>query len=202
VDDIIVASSSSFAVDALLCDLREDFALKDLGGLHYFQGNEVHKMRDGLLLTQEKYATELLEKANMKNCKSVSTRLPTAEKLSIEGGVLLEHEDSMRYRSIVGALQYLTLTRPYIAFSVNKVCPFLHAPTTLHWCAVKRILRYICGTAEMGLKLIKNKSVLISAFSDADWVGSVDDRKSTGGFVVFFGLNLISWCARKQKTVS
>jgi hypothetical protein len=81
VDDIIVASSSSFAVDALLRDLREDFALKDLGGLHYFQGNEVHKMRDGLLLTQEKYATELLEKANMKNCKSVSTQITNSREV-------------------------------------------------------------------------------------------------------------------------
>jgi hypothetical protein len=70
-------------------------------------------------------------------------------------------------------------------------------PTTLHWCAVKRILRYIHGTIQLGLKLVKDKSTLVSAFSDADWAGCVGDRKSTGGFALFFGSNLISWYARK-----
>jgi hypothetical protein len=80
VDDIIIASSSSTTVDILLKDLREEFALKDLGELHYYLCVEVHKMKDSLLMTQEKYATELLERANMKNCKSVSTMLLALEK--------------------------------------------------------------------------------------------------------------------------
>jgi hypothetical protein len=137
VDDIIIASSSSTTVDILLKDLREEFALKDLGELHYYLCVEVHKMKDSLLMTQEKYATELLERANMKNCKSVSTLLLALEKKSIEGGVLLDSEDSTRYKSIVGALQYLTLTRPDIAFAVNKVCQILHSLTTLHWCDIE-----------------------------------------------------------------
>jgi histone deacetylase 1/2 len=103
---------------------------------------------------------------------------------------------------MVGALQYLTLTRPDIAFAVNKVCQFLHAPTTVHWSAVKRILRYIRGTIGYGLDIRSSKSMLVSAFSDADWAGCVDDRRSTGGFAVFLGDNLISWTARKQPTVS
>jgi histone deacetylase 1/2 len=111
-------------------------------------------------------------------------------------------DDSTRYRSIVGALQYLTLTRPDIAFSVNKVCQYLHSPTTVHWTAVKRILRYIKGTVSLGLSFKRSFSTLVSAFSDADWAGCVDDRGSTGGFAVFFGPNLISWSARKQATVS
>jgi hypothetical protein len=95
-----MASSSSTAADTLLQELRGEFALKDLGELSYFLGIEVNKVRDGLLLTQGKYASELLEKARMMNCKSVST-LSTSENLSIEGGVLVGPEDSMRYRSIV-----------------------------------------------------------------------------------------------------
>jgi hypothetical protein len=71
----------------------------------------------------------------------------------------------MKYRSVIGALQYLTLTRPDIAFFVNKVCQFLHAPTTLHWCAVKRILSYIRGSIQLGIKFIKDKSSLLSAYS-------------------------------------
>ena len=82
----------------------------------------------------------------MKDCKPCSTPLSTTEKLSLHEGELLSPEEGKKYRSIVGALQYLTLARPDISFSVNKVCQFLHAPTSLHWIAVKRILRYIQGS--------------------------------------------------------
>jgi histone deacetylase 1/2 len=128
--------------------------------------------------------------------------LSTADKLSLKDGDPLGPEDTTNYRSIVGALKYLTLTRPDISFSVNKVCQYLHAPTTSHWTAVKRILRYIQGTLQLGLTFHRSSSTLLSAFSDADWAGDLDDRCSTGGFAIFFGPNLISWSARKQATVS
>jgi histone deacetylase 1/2 len=202
VDDIIVTSSSDKAVTTLLKDLGASFALKDLGDLHYFLGIQVEKTRNGIILTQEKYAIDLLIKVGMQGCKSAPTPLSSTEKLSITDGDPLGQEDSTRYRSIVGALQYLTLTRPDIAFSVNKVCQFLHAPTSVHWTAVKRIFRYLKDTASLGLTFTKSSSTLVSAFSDADWAGCLDDRRSTGGFPVFFGSNLISWCAKKQVTVS
>jgi histone deacetylase 1/2 len=115
---------------------------------------------------------------------------------------VLGPEDATRYRSIVGALQYLTLTRPDISFSVNKVCQYLHSPTLVHWTTVKRILRYLKYTLGIGLKIQKSPSMLVSAFSYADWVGCLDDRRSTGGFAIFLGYNLISWSFRKQSTVS
>jgi hypothetical protein len=105
-------------------------------------------------------------------------------------------------QSIVGALQYLTLTRPDISFVVNKVCQFLHAPTMVHWAAVKRILRYLKNSTRIGLKISKCRTLLVSGFSDADWVGSLDDRRSTGGYAIFLGTNLVSWSARKWNTVS
>ena len=111
-------------------------------------------------------------------------------------------EDSVKYRSLVGALQYLTLTRPDISFAVKKVRQFLHTLTTVHYSAVKRILRYVQGTINLGLRFGVSRSMIVSAFSDADWAGCVDDRRSTGGFAVFFRDNLISWSARKQPTVS
>jgi histone deacetylase 1/2 len=125
-----------------------------------------------------------------------------SEKLSKIAGDLLSDEDATRYKSIVGALQYLTITRPDLAFAVNKVCQYLHSPTTEHWTAVKRILRYVRGTSNVGLKIMKSPSLMLSAFSDADWAGDVDDRRSTGGFAIFCGPNLISWSARKQATSS
>jgi hypothetical protein len=202
VDDIIVASSSVDATRALLRDLEAEFALKDLGDLHYFLGIEVKRNSDGLLLSQQRYATDVVKRANMWHCKPVDTPISATEKLSLTEGEALGEEDSTKYRSIVGALQYLTLTRPDLSFSVNKVCQFLHKPATVHWGAVKRIIRYVKGTLTMGLQLRRSTSTLVSAFSDADWAGCVDDRQSTGGFAVFFGPNLVSWSARKQPTVS
>lgn len=168
VDDIIVASSSQAAVDALLRDLDKEFAIKDLGELSYFLGIQVQRKNGDLLMNQERYATEILQRTNMQMCKPVATPLPTTEKLSLQSGSSLGSEDSTRYRSIVGAFQYLTLTRPDISFSVNKACQFLHSPTSQHWEAVKRILRYVKGTISLGLKIRKSDSNLVSAFADAD----------------------------------
>jgi histone deacetylase 1/2 len=201
VDDIIVASSSSEGA-CLLKALKSDFALKDLGDLHYFLGIEVTKLRDDILLSQTKYSNDILRRTCMMNCKLANTPMTTTEKLSSYEGTPLSIKDSTKFRSIVGALQYLTLTRPDIAFAVNKACQFLHKPTSIHWTTVKRILRYVKHIISLGLKITRSRSNLVSGFSDADWAGCVDDRRSTGGFSIFFGSNLISWSARKQTTVS
>jgi histone deacetylase 1/2 len=197
-----MASSSQTATNALLQDLQHEFALKDLGNLHYFLGIEVKRTQEGIVMSQQKYASDILVRAGMKNCKVVDTPLSTSEKLSLTDGDPLVAEDSTKYRNMVGALQYLTLTRPDICFAVNKVCQFLHAPTTVHWSVVKRILRYIQGSLTIGLKFRKSPSMVLSDFSYADLAGCVDDRRSTCGFAVFLGANLISWSARKQPTVS
>ena len=108
VDDIIVASSRQDAVPALLKDLQKDFALKDLGDLHYFLGIEVNKASSGIVLTQEKYVTDLLRRVDMTDCKPVSTPLSTNEKLTLHEGDLLGPNDASNYISVVGALQYKT----------------------------------------------------------------------------------------------
>jgi hypothetical protein len=172
VDDIIVVSSTPNATTGLLKNLMKDFALKDLGELHYFLGMEVNKVRDGMILSQDKYASDLLKKVNMASCKPVSTPFSTSEKLSAFEGNLLGPRDDTNYRSIVGALQYLTLTRPDLSFPVTKVCQYLHAPIDIHWSAVKRILRYVKSNTKIGLKISKCTSMLINGFSDADWAGS------------------------------
>jgi hypothetical protein len=161
VDDIIVASSVPSATTALLNDLNKEFALKDLGDLHYFLGIEVNKASDGIVLSQEKYASDILKRVGMSDCKPVNTPMSTSEKLSVHEGGLLGPSDATQYRSMVGALQYLTLTRPDISFAVNKVCQYLHAPTTVHWSAVKRILRYIKHTMKLGLKIGKMSSLFV-----------------------------------------
>jgi hypothetical protein len=202
VDDIIIIGSSTSVVSHLIAQLRDDFAVKDLGPLSYFLGIQVSHTSKGLFLSQKKYISDLLTRTNMMHSKGVSTPMLPKEKLSLHGGTPLSPDDTTRYRSVVGSLQYLSHTRPDISFSVNRVCQFLSNPTTEHWSVVKRILRYLHDTIDMGLCFTKSGAPLLSAFSDADWAGDADDRRSTGGFAVFFGGNLISWSSRKQSTVS
>jgi hypothetical protein len=202
VDNIIVCSSTVEAGDKLLKELPLSFAVKDPGNLCYFLGIEATIQKNGLLLIQQKYIGDLLLKANMVSYNPAATPMANTKKLSREEGTLLSEKDSTQYRSLVGALQYVTLTRPDIAFAVNKVCQFLHSPTNVHLMAAKHILRYLKGTNSIVLMLSRSGSQLMSAFSDADWVVSPDDRRSTGGFVIFYRPNLISWSSKKQPTVA
>jgi hypothetical protein len=89
-----------------------------------------------------------------------------------------------------------------VSFAVNKACQFLHAPTNLHMAIVKIILRYVQGTLSTSLKFCCTSSPALSVFSDVDWVGCPDDQKSTSGFVIFLGSNLVSWSSWKQQTIS
>jgi histone deacetylase 1/2 len=153
VDDIIITGSCEKAVHMLMKKLSDAFALKDLGKLSYFLGIEVTDQDDGVALTQAKYAADLLRRVNMHNCKDIATPMASSEKLSKSAGSPLSDDMAFTYRSTIGALQYLCLTRPDISFSVNWVCQFLASPTDEHWSAVKRILRYIKGTVNLGLHL-------------------------------------------------
>ncbi|KAJ9549004.1 hypothetical protein OSB04_021547 [Centaurea solstitialis] len=211
VDDIIVTGSSTSAIDNLINQLAVEFPVKRLGELSYFLGIEVAKFSDGIHLSQRKYITDLLESTHMINAKPVQTPMASSTVLSATDGRDLA--DPKLYRSVVGSLQYLSFTRPDISFAVNKVCQFLHAPKDSHWSAVKRILRYLKHTMHHGLLIRKSatpqlrvfsdtESPNIAAFSDADWAGCPDDRKSTGGFCIFFGDNLISWSSKKQQTIA
>lgn len=203
VDDIVLVSPSPTAADALVTALGRDFAVKDLGQLHFLLGIEVaHQSRGSLALTQKKYSLDLLRRAGMLKCKPSPTPMSSTDTLSAVDGALLSPEDATEYRSIVGGLQYLKITRPDLSFAVNRVCQYLHAPTDVHWSAVKRILRYVRLTVSFGLHLRPSSFGVLSAFSDADWAGCPDDRRSTRGHAVFLGPNLIAWSARKQATVS
>jgi len=94
------------------------------------------------------------------------------------------------------------MTRPDITYAVNRVCQFMHAPSELHWNYVKRILRYLQGTSKLGLFYSAASPLRVQVFTDADWAGNQQDRKSTGGFLTYLGCNLITWQAKKQRTVA
>lgn len=149
VDDIIITGDHLPLIQGLTSKLNDQFALKQLGDLEYFLGIEVQRLKDGsLFLSQSKYLRDLLDKAKMLEAKPISTPMVANLKLSKNEGDPLE--DPSFYRSIVGALQYVTITRPELCFSVNKACQFLTQPLDTHWTAVKRILRYLNGTLHHG----------------------------------------------------
>lgn len=172
--------------------------MKDLGSLHYFLGIEVTSTPNGLFLSQAKYAQEILTKAGMQECKPSAS--PTSSKGPYDPSDPL-CDDVTLFRTLVGSLQYRTLTRPEIAFSVNTVCQHMQQPKVSHFVAVKRLLRYVKGTLNHGLH-ITSGSLSLTAFADADWAGDPVDRRSTSGFVVFLRSTPISWCAKKQPTVA
>jgi histone deacetylase 1/2 len=118
--------------------------------------------------------------------------MSATDRLSGLDGDLLSSDDATEYRSLVGGLQYLAITRPDLSYSINRVCQFLHAPRDSHMNDVKRILCYLRHTAKFGLHFRSDPSIVLAAFSDADWAGNPDDQRSTGGHAIFFGPNLIA----------
>lgn len=199
VDDILVTGSHSSSILGLIQSLQKEFKMKDLGDLSYFLGIHVHRTSTGMHLNQAKYIYTLLDRTNMLGAKPYSAPCVSGQKLSkLEGDPL---PDPTIYRHIVGALQYCTLTRPDISYSVNQLCQFLHCPTTVHFTAAKRVLRYLKGTIDHGL-FFQPGPLQLAAYCDSDWAGDPLDRRSTSGYGVFLGNCLISWQAKKQPIVS
>lgn len=200
VDDIILIGSSAQLLATLIKKLSLQFHMKDLGYLHYFLGIEAKRTSQDLFLCQTKYAIDLLNRAHMTECKPVSTPLPLRSIAMTNDDILLA--DPLEYRSIVGGLQYLTITRPDLAYATNLLCQKLQHPTIADFHKLKRVLRYVKGTAHLGIFLHSNSSTALYGYSDADWAGCADTRRSTTGFCTYLGSNLLSWSAKKQPTVS
>ena len=199
VDDIIIIGNSSSQISHLVTNLSKVFELKDLGALSYFLGIQIMPSRFGLTLCQSKYASDVLHRFNMENSKPTKTPCcPNVCLTPFDGSILA---DPFEYRSMVGALQYLTFTRPDLAFSVHQLCRFMQHPTTSHLEAAKHVLRYVRGTLHFGIHLALGP-LTFSVFSNADWTGDPTNRKSTTGILVFLGSSPISWSSKKQSTVS
>lgn len=138
VDDIIITGSNTLSVNQVITSLASKFSIKDLGNLHYFLGVEVIHSSNGLVLTQANYVNEILNDELMTDCKSVNTPMSASELLTLSDGTHLT--DATRYRRVLGKLQYLSFTRPDIAYVFNKLPQFMQAPSDLHWKAVKCVL--------------------------------------------------------------
>jgi hypothetical protein len=180
-------------VDLLQCTIiaiQREFAMKDLGPLHHFLAITVERRPQGLFLHQRRYAIDILERAGMSDCKPCSTPVDTQAKLSEDD--VPPGADAMAYRSLTGALQYLTFSWHDIAYAVQQVCLHMHTPREPHLTGLKRILRYLHGTLDYGLLLWSSPTSELVVYTDPDWVGCPDTRRSTSDYGVFLGAKLVS----------
>ncbi|GKE22579.1 ribonuclease H-like domain-containing protein [Tanacetum coccineum] len=153
-------------VSEIIISLHAEFSMTDLGSLNYFLGISVTRNASGMFLSQQKYATEVLDRAGMLNCKPCRTPVDTDSKLSADGAPIY---DSTLYRSLAGALQYLTFTRPDISYAVQQACLFMHDPREPHLSALKRILR--CGLGGLSHYSSKRQFTLSRSSAEAEYRG-------------------------------
>ena len=141
-------------------------------------------------ITQSKYIREILKKFGLEDSKPVSTPMAIGHKLT-KNDESAEVNQTM-YKSMIGKLQYVVHSRPDIALAFGIVARFFANPRENHLMAVKRIMRYLKGTDDFGLYYKKNKKFKLNAYTDADWGGNIDDRKSTSGGALFLGKRLVT----------
>jgi hypothetical protein len=200
VDDTILTASSTTLLHHIISALQWEFVMKDFGPLHHFLGINIERRPEGLFLHQRTYTLDILKRAVMTDCKPCTTPVDLQAKLVADSGPPVE--DASQFRSIAGALQYLTFTRPDIAYVVQQICLHMHDPREPHLTTMKRILRYLRGTPDFGLLLRHSSSSDLVAYTNADWDGCPETRRSTSGYVVFLRDNLVSWSATRQTIVS
>ncbi|CAJ2666383.1 unnamed protein product [Trifolium pratense] len=200
VDDLLVTGDDTRLVEEFKQEMMQAFEMTDLGLMTFFLGIEIKQNENDVFIYQKKYAKEILKKFQMEECKTVSTPMNQKEKLSKEDG--FDKVDEGYYRSLIGCLMYLTATRPDILFAVSILSRFMHCASEMHLKAAKRILRYIKGTVDYGVKFESCPTFKLCGFSDSDWAGSIDDMKSTSGYCFSLGSGVFSWCTKKQETVA
>jgi hypothetical protein len=199
VDNLFLAREENLIVECKQ-RLAAEFEMKYLGLMHYFLGLEVWQSPERIFLNQGKYTFEILKRFDMLECKSMNT--PMEAKLKLLVNTSSDLIDATPYRHIIGLLMYLMNTRPYICFAVNTLSQFLVEPRHVHLVAAKHVMRYLKGTMDYGLSYDGDHEFTLSGYTDADWVGSVADRKHTFGCCFSLGSSMISWKSRKQSTIA
>ena len=186
-------------ISSLKSFLHGQFHTKDLEMLKYFLDVEVMRSKCGIFLSQRKYVLDLLFEIRKLTAKPCQSPMAQSLYLTREGELF---EDPERYRRLVGKLNYLTVTRPDIAYSVSIVSQYMASPTVDHWVVVEQILCYLKGASGRGILYGNHGHNRLEYLMDADWVRSKEDRRSTSGYCVFVGGNLVSWKSKKQSIVS
>lgn len=206
VDDLSIAGSNLQTIERFKKAISRRFAMKDLGELKWMLGFEVVRDRGArtIEIKQSAYFDQVLERFGMENCKPVST--PAEGILRRAGADQGAEVNDREYMSIVGCLIYASIiTRPDLAYAVQSLCRHMSAVTQEHRVAAKRVLRYLRGTKDMGIKFgvgFKAGSAELVGFSDSDYACDLDSRKSTTGYLFMLNGGPVCWSSRLQSTVA
>jgi hypothetical protein len=203
VDDLLITGSNDKYISEFKSDLKREFEMTDPDHMTYFLGIEFLRTDQGILMHQTRYAKEILKKFEMDKCNSALS--PVEPRLQLSKSTEEEDVDPTSYRQLIGSLRYLCNTRPNLAYSVGIVSRFMDKPKSSHLIAVKRILRYVKGTIDYGVFFPANdrkNECKLMGYTDSNWCGDVEDRKSTAGYIFYFGEAPISWCSKKEPVVA
>eukprot|EP00253_Pinus_taeda_P018130 PITA_18130 len=195
VDDLLMTGNNESYIASIKKELETSFEMIDLGYVHYYLGIKVTQHPMSIFLSQKKYIGDLLTRFGMTECNSLTTPMEKNLKLtSIEGK---EFEDATKYRQLVGNLNYLTTTRPEISFAVGILSRFMKKPCEGHWFAAKRVLKYLKGTQDYGIKYTQVDDFSLIGYSDLDFDGDKETGVSTSGYAMSLGSGVVSWRSRK-----
>ncbi|GJZ99716.1 putative ribonuclease H-like domain-containing protein, partial [Tanacetum coccineum] len=200
VDDIIFGSTNKELCTGFEKLMKDKFQMSSMRELTFFLGLQVHQKEDGIFISQDKYVAEILKKFNYTDVKSASTLVDLEKPLVKDGDA--DDVDVHLYRSMIGSLMYLTASRPDIMFVVCACARFQVTPKTSHLLAVKRIFRYLKGKPTLGLWYSRDSPFELVAYTNSDYAGATQDRKSTTRGCQFLGNMLISWQCKKQTVVA
>ncbi|KAK2442007.1 putative mitochondrial protein [Trifolium repens] len=200
VDDLIFTGNDSKMFQSFKESMKNVFDMTDLGRMRYFLGVEVNQGSHGIFICQQKYIKDILSRFGMEMCNVVCSPIVPGNKLSKDSNG--KCVDATYYKQIVGSLMYLLATRPDLAYSVCLIARFMERPTEDHLVAAKRILRYLKGTANLGILYERGVKQALQGWTDSDYAGDVEDRKSTSGYVYTYGSSAISWSSKKQPIVT
>ncbi|KAK6162258.1 hypothetical protein DH2020_002099 [Rehmannia glutinosa] len=200
VDDIIFGATNDSLCKKFSKLMQGEFEMSMMGELNFFLGLQIKQCQEGIYISQSKYTKELLKKFGIEEGRTVST--PMATNVKIDKDEKGKSVDESKYRGMIGSLLYLTASRSDILHAVCLCARFQSNPKESHMSVVKRIFRYLKGTIQYGLFYPKNENFSLKDYSDSDYVGNIDDRKSTSGSCEFLGDCLVSLFSKKQNCVS
>lgn len=178
VDDIVLSSNDLLEIKSITQLLDEVFKIKDLGDLKFFLGLEVARSKQGINICQRKYVLDILHDAGMLGSKPVSTPIDYVVRLHQQSGTPLDDTTVSSYHRLIGHLIYLTNTRPDITYVVQHLSQFVAHPSSAHQQAAYRILRYLKAAPSSGIFFSASSILQLKAFSDSDWAGCIDTRRS------------------------
>jgi len=200
VDDIIFGATLDSLAHEFSEEMKQEFEMSMIGELNYFLGLQVKQNTEGIFISQSKYTKDLVKWFGLDGKSRARTPMGTSVKISSD--LAGKYVDPSLYRSMIGSLLYLTASRPDIAFSVGVCARFQANPKESHLTAVKRIIKYVNDTLSYGIWYSRETNLVVAGYSNVDWAGNADDRKSTSGGCFYVGNNLVAWMSKKQASIS